>query len=276
MSKLSISNTTIYKANGAKIKEYEDLLVVEEPLEIRIGFGDETHRTEISLAVTMRTPSNDHELVTGLLISEGIIQKREDVISLKYCQSAKHPENIIRATLNYDISFNVEDYKRNMLASSSCGICGKAYIDAIQQRKSTKQQKSVFLNIGIIYQLADKLSSNQNLFTHTGGLHAAALFRSNGDLILSREDIGRHNALDKLIGAMLIKEIDIEDKLIVLSSRLGFEMVQKCLMIGIKTIVAIGAPSSLAVEMAEENEMCMIGFLKSNKFNIYAGEKYIL
>lgn len=275
MAQLAITHTTINQIKGDKTNEVNDLVVVEEPLEIRVGYGTENQRNEISLAVTMRTPGHDEELVVGLLKTEGIISNYTDLISLKYCHSAKHPENIMRAELNYHISFNVEKFKRNFLASSSCGICGKAYIDSIKLQIKNDSQNITTISKNTIHQLAEKLTSHQNVFKHTGGLHASGLFSIDGNIILSREDIGRHNALDKLIGFIVTNQIDADNKVVVLSGRIGFELVQKCLIANISIIIAIGAPSSLAVQMAEENDICLIGFLKKNSFNIYSGKKYI-
>ena len=275
MSKASVTNTSIIRVENKQRNQVVDLLAVEEPLEIRIGYGPEHRRKEISLAVTMRTPGNDEALVIGLLRTEGIIKDKSDVISLKYCLSSEYPENIMRAQLAHSVPFAEEKFQRNLLSSSSCGICGKAYIDSIIHKTQNLYNVPSQLSSTILHDLANKLSIKQTVFQHTGGIHAAALFEVDGSLVLSNEDIGRHNALDKLIGTMVSKDIDPENKFILLSGRVGFELVQKCLMTNIKTIIALGAPSSLSVQMAIENKMCLVGFLKSNKYNIYSGAEYV-
>jgi FdhD protein len=275
MSNASVTNTSIIRVENKQSNQVEDLLAVEEPLEIRIGYGPEHHRKEISLAVTMRTPGHDEILVIGLLRTEGIINDKLDIVSLKYCLSSEHPGNIIRAQLAHSVFFEEEKFQRNLLSSSSCGICGKAYIDSIIHKTQNLNNVPSHISSNILHDLANKLSIKQTVFQHTGGIHAAALFEANGTLVLSNEDIGRHNALDKLIGTMVSKNIDSNNKFILLSGRVGFELVQKCLMANIKTIIALGAPSSLSVQMAIENKMCLVGFLKSDKYNIYSGAEYI-
>jgi FdhD protein len=277
MGNQSVTSREILKVDLNGSTETSDLLVVEEPLEIRVGYGLAEQREEFSLSVTMRTPGADEELVRGFLVSEGIVRKREDIISVKHCANAKFPENTIRAELNYEIAFDSSDFRRNFFVSSSCGVCGKAVIEAVM--KELPQQSDVppaRVDKELLKNLLIRLKEKQNVFKHTGGLHASALFNHDGELLVLREDVGRHNALDKLVGVCQVKEIDMSDKILWLSGRIGLELVQKGVMSGVKTIVALGAPSSLAVDLANENMILLIGFLKNDSFNVYTEKESVV
>jgi FdhD protein len=276
----SISPVQIHKVakNGISLKD--DLLAVEDPMEIRLGFGKTNERQQKSISVTMRTPGHDFELALGFLFSEGIIQQYSQIYTIKYCTDLGRQEsknNIVRVELKPDVVVDLSGLERNFYATSSCGICGKASIEVLQ--KIGCPYIPIVKNIvsqDIIYHLPTILREAQNVFNHTGGLHAAGLFDKNGMLILLREDVGRHNALDKLIGAS-VNHVDLSDKIALVSGRLSFELVQKNLMAGIPILVAIGAPSSLAVELARNFGLTLIGFLRDGSYNVYTGiERLIL
>lgn len=276
MSTLSISASKVLRVHEDQSEEVNDLLVREEPLEIRIGYGQETKRKEFSLAITMRTPGADEELARGFLLSEGIVKSVDDIVSAKYCIQAKQPENTLKVELQNGFPFDPGKFKRNFYASSSCGVCGKAALEALACEVPKIETPSNKIPTKVILSLSKQLTEHQNTFKYTGGLHAAALFDFEGNLLLLREDIGRHNALDKLIGVASMKKIDLSKYLLWLSGRLGFELVQKSAMAGIRTAVALGAPSSLAVDLAQQHEMVLIGFLKKNTFNVYSGKENVI
>ncbi len=263
-----------YKEQNADSKD--DLLVVEEPLEIRLRYGLINDRKEMNLAITMRTPGHDFELVRGFLFSEGIIHKVNDIISIKYCINTKEEEenNIVKVELSETVLLDEKLFKRNFYISSSCGVCGKSSIESVMDSCNIKVDSNTKFKASTLLLLPDALRNEQISFKYTGGLHASALFDENAKIILLREDVGRHNALDKVIGASLGNSL-INYGLI-LSGRISFELMQKAAMAGIQLVCAIGAPSSLAVEMAKEFNITLIGFLKSDRMNIYAGEERII
>ena len=275
--KLPVQNTQLIKvARNGGLKQ-SDLLAVEEPLEIRLGFGVASEREQKSLSVTMRTPGHDFELALGFLLTEGIISSGEQVESIKYCNSVKQEEfeNVVRVELKPDVQIDFKKFQRHFYTSSSCGVCGKSSIDAIKV-KGKAIESGLTLSSSVIYSLPDKLRKAQLVFEHTGGLHASALFNQAGELIILREDVGRHNALDKIIGAMLFKnEVPMSDFILMLSGRTSFELVQKAAVAGIPVIAAVGAPSSLAVDLAKETGMTLLGFVREGGFNIYCGEQRI-
>ena len=278
--KTSIAGITLRRYGNGNLSEEKDLLAVEEPLEIRLGYGPKHHREQNRLLVTMRTPGHDEELAMGFLYSEGIIQSAEDVIGVRYCRDIKKPEeegNVIRMELSPEVEINWEKLDRKFSSTASCGVCGKSSIDAVK----TNCQPSLFeenweVHPEILLGLPEKMQSRQSLFAYTGGIHAAALFSRKGELILMREDVGRHNALDKLIGAALILGlVPLRDYMILVSGRVGFELVQKAAVAGCPMLLAIGAPSSLSVDLARECGMTLLGFLKKNRFNLYSGEERV-
>lgn len=250
----------------------EDLLAVEEPLEIRIVYGDENNRQQKNISVTMCTPGHDEELATGFLFTEGIIKDKGDTMN---CGTAGN--NIVIATLRPGISFDPKKMERHFYTSSSCGVCGKSSIDAVKNVFTNNGAKdNISINAAVLTKLPDALRKQQEVFEHTGGLHASALFDFNGNLLLTREDVGRHNALDKLIGASLIEgNVPLGNHILLLSGRASFELIQKAAMAGIKIICAVGAPSSLAVQLAKETDMTLVGFLRDGRFNIYCGYQRI-
>lgn len=278
-----VSPVHILKVTLDNSVEKSDLVVVEEPLEIRLGFGRRDNRQQCSISVTMRTPTHDFELALGFLYSEGIITSYSQVMTVKYCVDAGKQaiENIVRVELKPDVPVNLQMLQRNFYATSSCGVCGKASIEAIDNMicglsKQTFEQNTLKISKEYLYNLPKTLAQYQKVFEYTGGLHAAALFDADGNITLLREDIGRHNALDKLIGnAMTQNLIPMFDKVLLMSSRASFELIQKAVMANITIVVTIGAPSSLAVQTAEQFGITLIGFLRNESFNIYTGKDRI-
>ena len=275
MSQLPVQGVQIIKVNELSSQTVEDILVVEEPLEIRLGYGPMDIRDVMNVSITMRTPGNDFELATGFLFTEGIIKSGEDILSIKYCtdhQKLEQQYNIVRVELKPTIDFDASGLSRNFYMTSACGICGKASIDAIglhcEKREATNDLQ---VTKSIILSLSEQLKQKQTIFNNTGGIHAAALFDINGDLILTMEDVGRHNALDKLIGSLVaLNRLAIaKSSVLFLSGRASFELLQKAAMSGIQLVCAVGAPSSLAVQTAEEFGITLVGFLREGRYNVY-------
>lgn len=271
---LTVKPVEITKINAKGSKVVPDLVAVEEPLEIRIGFGAIGDRKQKSLSVTMRTPGHDYELATGFLITEGIIDTFEQVESIKYCEDVgrqEDKENVVRIELKPDVNFDVKKLQRNFYTTSSCGVCGKSSIEAVHVACRPIKDHIQVAN-KVIHGLPNKLREAQQIFEHTGGLHAVGLFDLNGKLLLTREDVGRHNAMDKIVGACLFKnEIPLSNRIIMVSGRASFELVQKALRAGAPVMAAVGAPSSLAVTLAKDLGMTLLGFVNERGFNMYSG-----
>ena len=268
---------TIIRVNDNVPSDFRDMLATEEPLEIRISYGDATQRMQKSVSVTMRTPGNDYELAMGFLFTEGIIKNASEIQSIKHCDDANG--NVVKAELEAGVLVELNKLERNFYTTSSCGICGKSSIQAVKTicRLDKTIDDDIKFSSEIIYRLPEILRSRQDLFGFTGGLHACGLFDNSGNLLLSREDVGRHNALDKLMGAALDQSLMPLNKcVLLLSGRASFELIQKAWMAGIKIIAAIGAPSSLAMQMAKETGITLIGFLRNKSFNIYSGSNRII
>jgi FdhD protein len=280
MAASSITHLPITKVNHASITETLDALAIEEPLEIRLEFGPKHNRKTQNISVTMRTPGNDKELALGFLFTEGIITQQKDIAQIEhsYIACAENKENTIHVSLNEDTFPNLRNTERNFYTTSSCGVCGKGSISAIRTVSVYhEQQDDNIISSAILHELPVSLSNHQTIFADTGGLHASALFMPNGELLLVREDVGRHNALDKLIGAALNNNwLPLTKNILLLSGRASFELVQKAAMAGITVIAAVGAPSSLAVELANEFNITLIGFLRNERFNIYTAAHRIL
>ncbi|MEO8771564.1 MAG: formate dehydrogenase accessory sulfurtransferase FdhD [Ferruginibacter sp.] len=248
----------------------EDQVAVEEPLEIQLAYSTANGRMQKNISVTMRTPGNDEELAAGFLFTEAIIKNH---VSIKDIKHLSFDENRIMVTLHENILPALNKTDRNFYSTSSCGICGKASIDAIRTLSVYGNEKdTIRIKAELLYGLQDALRKQQYIFESTGGIHASALFNLQAEFIMLREDVGRHNALDKLIGAALMKnELPLNNYILLLSGRASFELVQKAAMAGIKMIAAVGAPSSLAVELANETGITLIGFLRDSRFNLYSG-----
>ena len=269
-----VEHISIQKISAGEITEADDQVAVEEPLEIQLAYSTHTGRIQRNIAVTMRTPGNDEELAAGFLFTEGIIKNKEAIHEIK---QLSFDENRALVTLHENIQPDLVNVSRNFYSTSSCGICGKASIEAIRTVSYYGDEKdAIFINASVLYHLQDNLKKQQVVFENTGGIHASALFSLEGNFIMLREDVGRHNALDKIIGAALIEgQLPLSNYILLLSGRASFELVQKAMMAGIKIIAAVGAPSSLAVELAKEAGITLIGFLRNNRFNIYSGDQRI-
>ncbi|MBL7954906.1 MAG: formate dehydrogenase accessory sulfurtransferase FdhD [Flavobacteriales bacterium] len=252
--------------------EREDLLVVEEPLEIRLGFGAVEDRKEIRLSVTMRTPGHDDELVRGFLFTEGVVMDQANLLRIAPCQNVKVEElgNVVRAELHPSVEVDPAQWQRNFYTTSSCGVCGKSSIEAVHVQCQRPLIPFGPIDTVLITGLPERMRDAQTVFRYTGGIHAAALFNRNGELLLLREDVGRHNAVDKVIGAALGSHLPLADTILLVSGRAGFELVQKCVVAGIPMMAAVGAPSSLAVQLAKDSGLTLIGFLRGERFNRYA------
>ncbi len=274
LQSVSIKDMHIRKVNGFESSFFADTLSVEEPLEIRISYGPETQKTYKNISVTMRTPSNDFDLAIGFLYTEGIITSYLDIKKVYHikmdCELQK--KNIVQVDLIENFTPHLMQSDRNFYTTSSCGVCGKSSIESIKTVSVFNHLENPKLNIAtdILYQLPQKLRLAQSNFAATGGIHASGLFTVEGDLLLLREDVGRHNALDKLIGCALIDNLlPLNKHILLLSGRISFELIQKAAMAGISVVAAIGAPSTLAVEIAAEFNITLLGFLKEDRFNIY-------
>jgi FdhD protein len=265
----SVELTQVTEWEDGRVRSLQDSLAAEEPLEIRID--------GVPLTVTMRTPGNDLELAAGFLLTEGIIESSGQIASLR----AKAPENGLRSNVVEvelkDTDFDAEDLQRNFFAASSCGICGKASINAIRVRGLRLPHADFSVDPEMVCRLPEVLRSEQAVFSRTGGLHAAALFDGEGQLIALREDIGRHNAVDKIVGwALLQEQLPLSRHVMLVSGRGGFEIVQKALAAGIPILASVSAPSSLAVQLARELGLTLIGFLRGRRFVVYSGESRCL
>ncbi|QKZ12470.1 formate dehydrogenase accessory sulfurtransferase FdhD [Spirosoma sp. KUDC1026] len=267
-----VAPVTVRKFSGETSAESPDLLAVEEPLEIRLGFGPADDRQQRSVSVTMRTPGHDQELAMGFLFTEGIIQHPADIVSCRHCvQEADKDGNVIRVELHPDVRVDWARLERNTFTSSSCGLCGKATIEAVQALAPGPVTSDFALSVNILHSLPERVRDTQRAFAYTGGIHAAALFDATGKLLLVREDIGRHNALDKVIGAAFWNGwLPLSQHGIFLSGRIGVELVQKSWLAGVPLLAAVGAPSSLAVQMAQEAGMTLAGFVRNDRFNLYS------
>jgi FdhD protein len=272
-----ILTVPVQKVEGDSSAPFQDLLAVEEPLEIRLGSK--------SISITMRTPGNDFELAAGFLFSEGILHHASQIREIHWShQPNGNPRqlgNSVTVELNPGVEVDLDRLERHFYTTSSCGVCGKASIEAIQTQMQMQgcpvlPRNSPVVASSVIHLLPEALRRAQPVFERTGGLHAAALFSPDGTLQLLREDVGRHNALDKLIGAeMLASHTPLSNHLLFMSSRASFELVQKAIMAGIPILAAVGAPSSLAVETAQRFNLTLLGFVRDSRFNIYSGASRI-
>lgn len=271
----------ISRVTGHRQAPDSDVVAIEEPLEIRLGYLGATGRTAKSVSITMRTPGNDLELAMGFLFGEGIIRDPSDIESIDHCGPPTNDQglrNVVRVELRGGVRLDLQRLERHFYTSSSCGVCGKASLEALKiQSHYTITENGLQLVPAQLCALPDKLRARQQVFDETGGLHASGLFDARGELGEVREDVGRHNALDKLIGAMFAAgQLPLSNHGILLSGRASFELVQKAMMAGCPMLAAVGAPSSLAVELAEEFGITLIGFLRNGRFNIYSGPHRIL
>ena len=274
------SKYKVSKFKSNKIENIDDLISIEEPLEISIRYKDQDKWVSQILSITMRTPGNDEDLVRGFLFNEQIIEDINHIDAIESFGDKVGQYNIqnkILATLNNSQNVNIAKIKRDFLTNSSCGVCGKSSLDALEIIKKEKPSLSEpKINKNIIIQSPDILRNNQSEFSKTGGIHASGLFDRNGKLISIREDVGRHNALDKLIGNILkSNQLDPTTQFITCSGRLNFELVQKVLMTNIGIMIGVGAPTSLAIDLANKFDMTLIGFVKGDSFNIYTNNQKV-
>jgi FdhD protein len=253
----------------------EDVLAVEEPLEIRLVHGPAEARRTKTISITMRTPGEDFELAVGFLLTEGVIADADD-IDTDACGVEISGQNVVCVELRPEVEVKMASLERNFYVTSSCGVCGKASLLALQAIRPPKRENRFQIGSGVLRSLPAQLRSRQGIFERTGGLHAAGLFDEQGSLHALREDVGRHNAVDKLVGAeALAGRVPIQDRMLLLSGRASFELLQKAVMAGIPMVACVGAPSSLAVEMAQQFDVTLAGFLREEGFNIYHGGERI-
>jgi len=269
----------IWKVRGNRRQEETDRLAGEEPMEIRVESGPRGHRDTTSLSVTMRTPGNDFELAAGFLFTEGIVGRKRDLVRIEYCTDADAPQeyNIVSAILRSDVDFNPDRLSRHFYMTSSCGVCGKTALEAVRVAvRHPIPKEGAIVDAAKILEIPERLREGQTLFSATGGLHAAGLFDSSGTPLGLREDVGRHNAVDKVLGeAFLADRVPLSDRILAVSGRGSFEILQKAAVAGIPFVVAVGAPSNLAVAIAEEFGMTLVGFARGDRFNVYAGRHRI-
>lgn len=289
MTQHSAIEVSIYGVRGAQIEAQRDLLAVEEPLEIRLATTSSTRlKAQLrprSVSITMRTPGHDFELAVGFLFGEGILKSCADIAAVRHLglpQGAAQSHNIVQIDLQPDVEIDFDQLERFGTTTSSCGVCGKTSIEAVRQTLNEKaaieysnddlQPDGFIVQTNVIHALPQLLRHAQSVFDQTGGLHAAALFDASGNLLALREDVGRHNALDKLIGAQFLEnKLPLHDKIVLLSGRVSFELVQKAVVAGVPILAAVGAPSSLAVDVARSFGVTLLGFVRNDRFNIYSG-----
>ena len=275
------SRYKVLKYTSNKFENIEDLISIEEPLEISIKFREQDDWVTRILSITMRTPGDDKDLVRGFLFNEQLIKDIKDIDTIESFGDKVGQYNIqnkILVTLNNSENIDISKIKRDFMTNSSCGVCGKSSLDAleiIKKNKTNPDQPKISKEV--IIKSPSILRENQSEFSKTGGIHASGLFNSNGDLISVKEDVGRHNALDKLIGCTLInRQIDPLNQFITCSGRLNFELVQKVLMTDIGIMIGVGAPTSLAIDLANKFDITLIGFVKKDSFNIYTNNKKVI
>jgi FdhD protein len=259
--------------------QQDDVLACEEPLEIRLLWEEGGEIVRKPIAVTMRTAGDDFDLAVGFLYGEGIISRQTDLVDVSYCTDEDEDQqfNIVNVTLSPGLGFDVSRLERNFYTTSSCGVCGKAALDALEVQGCAVLHDGPVVSADMICALPEKLRAAQAVFKRTGGLHASGLFSPSGDLLSLREDVGRHNAFDKLVGAhVLVGKMPLDDRIVMLSGRASFELLQKALVARIPIVAAVGAPSSLAVELATSFNITLCGFVRPDGLNVYCGEERIL
>ena len=275
------SKYKVLKFNSKKFEQIDDLVSIEEPLEISLKFNQNDNWITQNLSITMRTPGNDKDLVRGFLFNEQIVENIKDIDSIESYgdQVGQHNiQNKILATLNNSQNINISKIKRDFVTNSSCGVCGKSSLDSLEIIKKDKTNSTEpQISKEVILQSPNILKDNQSEFSKTGGIHASGLFNKSGELINLKEDVGRHNALDKLVGSVLNKDqLDPKTQFITCSGRLNFELVQKVLMTNIGIMIGVGAPTSLAIDLANKFDITLIGFVKRESFNIYTNNKKVI
>jgi len=275
MSPAPVAALRILKVTQGAGEHVEDLVATEEPLALKLGYSTPLGREQRELAVTMRTPGNDFELALGFLFTEGIITASEDVLSIRHCAGSEaqgHEGNLLKIELSETLAMPAHIFQRQSFISSSCGVCGKASIAAVRvHAPAFDGADTLRFDAALLNALPGSVRAQQRVFGATGGLHAAALFDSAGSLLALREDVGRHNAVDKLVGYALAQGwLPLYGQILFLSGRASFELLQKAALAGLRVVCAVGAPSSLAVECAQEFGITLAGFLRENRFNLYS------
>ena len=275
------SNYKVLKFKSNSSKEVDDKISIEEPLEIILKYKIEEKWIEKTISITMRTPGDDESLVTGFLINERVIEKINYIEKIEVSGEKVGQykiKNKVIVTINNSENIDIDKIKRNFLTNSSCGVCGKTSLDSLEIIKKDKIIKSIpKINHEIIMKSPNVLRQNQSEFSKTGGIHASGLFDTNGNIIAVKEDVGRHNALDKLIGFILKRKLlDNSSQFLTCSGRLNFDLVQKALMSNIGVIIGVGAPTSLAIDLANKFDMTLVGFVKEGSFNIYSNKDRII
>jgi len=268
-SQFPVTGITHFSSTRENLHKQRDVLTVEEPLEIIVCSNT---KKALTLAITMRTPGNDHELTAGFLFAEGIIKTKNDIRDLSRDREATNPDNNITVTLSQELEYDQERLQRHFFTNSSCGVCGKTSMQALELlHQPNLSANTPLITADTLCKLPNILRQQQQQFSATGSVHSAALFSPDGKLLRLREDVGRHNAMDKLIGSLLLEDqLQLARQLVLLvSGRASFELVQKALMADIPILASIGAPTSLAYQLASRHGMTLAGFLKSDSFNIY-------
>ncbi len=275
------SKFKVFKYKSNKLDEFDDSISIEEPLEIILKYKNKDTWIEKTISVTMRTPGDDEDLVRGFLFNERVIDK---INHIEKIESVGKPteqyglKNKITVTINNSENIDIDKIKRNFLTNSSCGVCGKSSLDTLEIIKKDKILKSnPKISKKILMESPKKLRENQTEFSKTGGIHASGLFSEQGDIIAIKEDVGRHNALDKLIGYVLNRDLlDTKSQFLACSGRLNFDLVQKALIANIGVLIGVGAPTSLAIDLANKFDMTLVGFVKDNSFNIYSNKERVI
>jgi FdhD protein len=290
--------TLVNRFDGMRFHSQPDLVAIEEPLELRLAYGPAGARAVKSISVTMRTPGHDAELAAGFLVTEGLVSDESHIDSIvvgisedsepasvielrdgvdEIAFESSKGSNVITVALAPHVEVSVSNLQRNFYTTSSCGICGKASLLALRTVCPPRRANTFSIDAETLCSMPERLRAAQGIFDQTGGLHAAGLFTVSGELDSLREDVGRHNAVDKLLGAAFLEDrLPLRDRVLVLSGRVSFELMQKALMGGLPMVVAVGAPSSLAVQVAREFDITLVGFLRDNHFNVYHGAGRVL
>jgi FdhD protein len=286
----ALIHTRADKVTGQEVRLASEAVATEEPLEIRLAYGPRHARATKSISVTMRTPGYDYELAAGFLMTEGVIHDSADIVRIVYAAEQGESDaaaearsegyeprrNIVLVELAPDVEVSIANLERNFYTTSSCGVCGKASLLALRTVCPPRTRNTFSIDVEVLYRLPARLREAQSVFDRTGGLHGAGLFDAAGTLIAAREDVGRHNAVDKLLGSeFLADRTPLTDLLLLLSGRVSFELLQKAAMGGLSMVAAIGAPSSLAVTVAREFDIVLVGFLREGQMNVYHGIDHI-
>ena len=272
-------NRTIRRLRAGDWSQVDDSLAAEEPLEIRLLWQDDGAIVRKPLAITMRTPGDDFELAAGFLYGEGLISCQADVVDVSYCTDEDEDQafNIVNVTLRPGLVFDTSRLERNFYTTSSCGVCGKAALDALEVQGCAILPAGPVVSADLICGLPEKLRAAQAVFDRTGGLHATGLFTPEGELVSLREDVGRHNAFDKLVGEQLLAgRTPLDGHIAMLSGRASFELLQKALVARVSIVAAVGAPSSLAVQLADEFNITLCGFVRADSLNVYTGQERVV